>query len=199
LSIGGFDKLTFDRELIENLDHPHLDWIGSVLRVVPDGSGAEVFASGLRNVFGLAFAPDGSLWGVDNDGLTQSGSWRLEEVLRIAEGDQFGFPVDGTFGEWQLRNRGPVWVTDTVGSAGLAWGDDVGLSSTLLMGSCARLQALKLGPADDGWVVGSRDAYVDVMKTRGCVVGIVTVPPDLIIAVTFSGRMYVLRTPGVAG
>lgn len=193
LSVGNFDRLGLAPETIETLAHPNRAWFGSILRVDADG-GAEIFADGLRNVYGLAFASDGSLWAVDNDGPTQSGSWRFEEVLQIDEGDQFGFPVDGTFGEPRLRTRGPVWVTETVGSAGIAWGDAVGLDSTLLMGSCGKLQALQLANRDGVWTVDARADYVDIMVTRGCVTGIATVPPNLILAVTFSGRMYVLAT-----
>ncbi|MEX0826773.1 MAG: PQQ-dependent sugar dehydrogenase [Acidimicrobiia bacterium] len=194
LSVGNFDRLGLAPEVIETLHHPNRTWLGSILRVDPDGAGVEVFAGGLRNVYGLTFASDGSLWAVDNDGPTQSGAWRREEVLQIDEGDDFGFPVDGTFGEPRRRTRGPVWVTDTVGSAGVAWADEVGLGSTLLMGSCGRLQALQVIHREGAWTVDSRTAYVDIMATRGCVTGIATVAPDLILAVTFSGRMYVLRT-----
>lgn len=194
LSVGNFDRLGLAPEVIETLVHPNRTWFGSILRVDPDGGGAVVFADGLRNVYGLTFASDGSLWAVDNDGPTQSGEWRREEVLQIDEGDDFGFPVDGTFGEPLRRTRGPVWVTDTVGSAGIAWADEVGLDSTLLMGSCGRLQALRVTHRDGGWLVDSLAAYVDIMATRGCVTGIATVAPDLILVVTFSGRMYVLRT-----
>jgi hypothetical protein len=193
VSIGNFNRLDLHPELSAAVVHPHKDWIGTVLRVSRDGQTTEVFASGLRNTFQLAFAPDGSLWGVDNDGPTRSGGWRREEVIQIREGDEFGFPVDGTFGVPSVRTRGPVWIADTVGSAGTAWASDAGLESTLVLGSCGLLHGLELTYRDGEWLVAGRFDYIEIMATQGCVTGIAIVAPDLILAVTFSGRMYVLR------
>jgi glucose/arabinose dehydrogenase len=39
---------------------------GVVYRANPDGSGLEIIADGLRNVFGLGFSPDGKLFATDN-------------------------------------------------------------------------------------------------------------------------------------
>jgi glucose/arabinose dehydrogenase len=199
VSVGNFNRLDLYPELSASVEHPHKDWIGTVLRVSRDGQAAEVFASGLRNTFQLAFAPDGSLWGVDNDGQTRSGGWRREEVLQIREGDEFGFPVDATFGVPSVRTRGPVWIAETVGSAGTAWASDAGLESTLVLGSCGLLHGLELTYHDGEWLVADRSDYVEIMKFHGCAAAIAIVSPDLVlVAVNFregGGALYVLRVP----
>jgi len=67
---------------------------GKILRVNPDGSvpndnplsNSPVWAIGLRNVFGLAFAPDGTLYATEN---SDSGH---DEVNRILRGGNYGWP-----------------------------------------------------------------------------------------------------------
>jgi len=75
---------------------------GAILRARgPDHSDVEVFASGLRNPFGLAFAADGQLFATDNDaqgGLV--GGNKGDKLLRVNEGDFFGHPFgDGNSDE----------------------------------------------------------------------------------------------------
>jgi glucose/arabinose dehydrogenase len=65
----------------------------AVLRVNPDGSGLEVFASGLRNSVGIAFRPyTAELWGMDmgrnNIGLDEP----PEELNLIEQGKNYGWP-----------------------------------------------------------------------------------------------------------
>jgi len=67
---------------------------GKILRVNPDGSipgdnplpGFPVWAWGLRNPFGLAFAPDGSLY------ATENGPSGYDEINRIVRGGNYGWP-----------------------------------------------------------------------------------------------------------
>jgi len=59
----------------------------------PDFSEVEVFATGLRNPFGLAFAADGQLFATDNDaqgGIV--GGNPGDKLLRVKQGDFFGHP-----------------------------------------------------------------------------------------------------------
>ena len=67
---------------------------GKVLRIERDGSipkdnpipGSPVWAWGLRNAFGLAFAPDGSLY------ATENGPDGYDEINRIVRGGNYGWP-----------------------------------------------------------------------------------------------------------
>ena len=64
----------------------------TVMRYELDGSGGEVYASGLRNVYQLAFHPeDASLWGADN-GRDDFGHDVPEELNRIVQGGDYGWP-----------------------------------------------------------------------------------------------------------
>ena len=71
---------------------------GSILRVRPDGSDLQLVAWGLRNPFGLAFAPDGALYCTDN-GYDDRGSrpiWGTADLLwRVQPGQSatwYGWP-----------------------------------------------------------------------------------------------------------
>lgn len=75
---------------------------GKILRINPDGSipednpiaGSPVWAWGLRNVFGLAFAPDGTLY------ATENGPAGFDEINRIVRGGNYGWPeVTGIVGD----------------------------------------------------------------------------------------------------
>ena len=68
---------------------------GKILRINRDGSvpadnpiaGSPVWAWGLRNVFGLGFGPDGTLY------ATENGPQGFDEVNRIVRGGNYGWPV----------------------------------------------------------------------------------------------------------
>lgn len=68
---------------------------GAIMRVSPKGGAPELVAWGLRNPFGLAFAPDGQLYVTDN-GYDDRGSrpvWGAPDVLwRITPGTWYGWP-----------------------------------------------------------------------------------------------------------
>jgi hypothetical protein len=68
---------------------------GAIMRVSAGGGKPELFAWGLRNPFGLAFAPDGQLYVTEN-GYDDRGSrplWGTPDVLwRVRQGDWFGWP-----------------------------------------------------------------------------------------------------------
>lgn len=69
----------------------------AILRVNPDGSGLEQYASGLRNPYGLAFDAAGQLWATDNGGDVPEG--QPDELNRIEQGGDYGWP--GCFGVGQ--------------------------------------------------------------------------------------------------
>ena len=70
------------------------DMAGAIYRFRPgDPEGTfEIFARGLRNTYGISIAPDGVMWGADNDG----GSDQLEELNALRYGHDYGFPEYGT-------------------------------------------------------------------------------------------------------
>ncbi len=77
---------------------------GAVLRMNPDGSELEVFASGLRNVQEIAFDEFGNMFGVDNDGDLAD---ERERFVYITEGSDSGWRL-----HWQFKERG--WRKQTL-------------------------------------------------------------------------------------
>jgi glucose/arabinose dehydrogenase len=68
---------------------------GAILRVRPEGGPVELVAWGLRNPFGLAFAPDGNLYVTENsyDDRGSRPVWGSPDVLwRIQHGLWYGWP-----------------------------------------------------------------------------------------------------------
>lgn len=65
----------------------------TVLRVDPATGAATIFATGLRNTVGLAFAADGqSLWGSDNGRDRLGDDLPPDEINRIVSGADYGWP-----------------------------------------------------------------------------------------------------------
>jgi glucose/arabinose dehydrogenase len=65
----------------------------TVLRFNPDGSGAEVFARGLRNSVGLAFDPaTGELWGTNNDRDRLGDDLPPDRINVLRRGGDYGWP-----------------------------------------------------------------------------------------------------------
>jgi glucose/arabinose dehydrogenase len=97
----------------------------AIIRMKPDGSGREVFATGLRNTVGFGWHPvSGALWGMDH-GVDWLGDEAPEEELNLlAQGADYGWPKQSGFGkpvpsqiepaekgssaDRELRARGPV-------------------------------------------------------------------------------------------
>jgi glucose/arabinose dehydrogenase len=60
----------------------------SILRIQPGTGGFAVYASGVRNPYALAFAPDGILYATDSGMLLGAG----DRVLQIQQGGNYGWP-----------------------------------------------------------------------------------------------------------
>lgn len=94
---------------------------GSLLRYRPDGTGEEIFASGLRNTEGFDWQKDtGILYGVDNGRDFLGDNFPPCELNRIERGGFYGWPFangnnvpDPDFGrqfmEWSKSSRPPAF------------------------------------------------------------------------------------------
>lgn len=186
VSVGWPNALRF--EAFDTSLTPHPEWMGTILRVDPDSGDVRVHARGFRNIYGIAFDDRGGLWGVDNDGPARNG-WRSEELLHIRPDTHYGFPDDGTYGPWSVRQDGPVWTLSVVGSAGFAWADEAALGPGVFTGSCGRLDYLALVDADGRYGVinqeGPKPHVEEVVAADGCVTDIVGVAPRTLVASVF--------------
>lgn len=65
----------------------------AILRMNPDGSGLEVYAAGLRNTVGFAWRPySDELWGADMGRNNQGANRVGDELNRIEQGKNYGWP-----------------------------------------------------------------------------------------------------------
>jgi hypothetical protein len=164
VSIGNLEILWRTPDAVDDLDVRRPDLLGTIIAVDPASGDVEVFARGLRNVFGLTFDPEGNLYGVDNDGPTRDG-WRAEELLLIQGGKDYGYPVDATYGAPNVRNGFPLWTLDTWGSAGIGWVETGSGAPRLLVGAAGQIVA-----------IGMRDLVAGGTKSRPPVSTIATFP-----------------------
>jgi glucose/arabinose dehydrogenase len=93
IAFGPDDRLYMALGAPCNICEPQ-DGYGTIVRMNPDGSGYEVFARGVRNSVGLAFAPaSGHLWFTDNGGDGLGDNRPSDEVNHAAQaGQHFGYP-----------------------------------------------------------------------------------------------------------
>ena len=84
---------------------------GAVMRAEPDGSGFEVFATGLRNPQEIAFDEFGNLVAVDNDADHQG---ETERVVYITLGSDAGWRTTWQFGKYTdpANNGYNVWMDE---------------------------------------------------------------------------------------
>lgn len=84
---------------------------GAVLRANPDGSGFEVFATGIRNLQEFAFDEYGSLISVDNDGDHLG---EMERLVYLPEGSDSGWRANWQYGKYTdpENNRYNPWMDE---------------------------------------------------------------------------------------
>ena len=84
---------------------------GAVLRSNVDGSGFEVFATGIRNLQEFSFDEFGNLISVDNDGDHQG---EYERLVYIPEGSDSGWRSNWQYGKYTdpKNNRYNVWMDE---------------------------------------------------------------------------------------
>ncbi|MEX2368280.1 MAG: HEAT repeat domain-containing protein [Balneolaceae bacterium] len=84
---------------------------GSILRMEPDGSGLEVFATGLRNTHEFVFDKYGNLISVDNDGDYPG---EYERLVYLTDGSDTGWRIHWQFGKYsdEKNNGYNVWMDE---------------------------------------------------------------------------------------
>jgi hypothetical protein len=157
LSVGNVDRLPLAPDLLDGVDHARSDMLGTVVRFDPDGRDVSVFARGIRNIYELESDPGGRLYGVDNDGPALRG-WRPEQLVELREGVDWGFPADGSPPSDGTRDTIPIWNLHISGSAGLAWADNVGGRSGLLIGGLTNIVFVGISGDDEGAFVEDETA-----------------------------------------
>ncbi len=174
LSVGNLDRLAW-ADITDPPSGPETELLGSIVRIDPDSGSLEVFASGLRNVFGMVFDDAGTLWGVDNDGPGR-GPWRFEELLRLEEGLDYGFPDDGTVGPYTRRTGFAEWIMPVgAGSGGIVVDGDVVIS-----GGCSVVTRVNL-------VSETGDADIREAGSQGCLTTIEPMPDGRLLLGTVLG------------
>ena len=89
----------------------------AMVRYRPDGSGEELFATGLRNAVGFDWRPaDGALYATDNGRDLLGDDFPPCELNRVTEGGFFGWPYVNGFGvpDPDLGNRAPADVAAAI-------------------------------------------------------------------------------------
>ncbi len=99
----------------------------SILRMNPDGSDLETFATGFRNPYDLAFSPKGELFTADNspDHLDSTLAYLPpEEVDYVQQGKDYGFPTQFGFPDSASTTMPPVVdLFTSSASAGITYQD----------------------------------------------------------------------------
>lgn len=149
---------------------------GKILRVTPTGEPAPgnpfdspVYSYGHRNVQGIAWTPDGTMW------ATEFGQNTWDELNVIVPGGDYGWPiVEGRAGDSRFRDPLVQWRTDQASPSGLAahgwmlyaaalrgerlWqvrtaGATVVGSPAVALDGRGRLRDVVTGPSGDLWVL----------------------------------------------
>jgi Raf kinase inhibitor-like YbhB/YbcL family protein len=84
----------------------------TMLRMNPDGTSRIIFASGLRNTIGFDWNPEtGELWGLDHGIDFLGDEVQPEELNRLEQGKQFGWPHVHGAGEFNPQSTPPGGIT----------------------------------------------------------------------------------------
>ncbi len=100
----------------------------TMLRVKTDGSGREIFASGLRNTIGFDWEPaTGELWGLDHGIDWLGDDTQKEELNLLMEGKRYGWPFVYERGTPNVTDNpkdavGETWEEYAAGSVGMKLG-----------------------------------------------------------------------------
>jgi len=103
------------------------DTNGKILRLTPEGkaapgnptAGSPVWTMGHRNVQGLAWQADGTMWAIE------FGQNRVDEVNKIEKGKNYGWPeVEGKGDDDRYVNPLVTWSTDDASPSGAAIAGD---------------------------------------------------------------------------
>jgi putative heme-binding domain-containing protein len=119
-------------------------WRGAILRITPDGSEVERYATGLRSVPGMVYHPQFGLLLIDNEG----GGNRTEELIMVRQGNFYGHNPE-KYGNPEIT--GPTLsLTTGVAPSGMAFNS----SSNDFDGSAGDLFISFYGPGER-WDRGS--------------------------------------------
>jgi glucose/arabinose dehydrogenase len=164
---------------------------GKVLRVNPDGSvpadnpdpGSLVLTLGHRNVQGLAFAADGTLW------ASEFGQDEFDELNVLVPGGNYGWPeVEGRGGDSRFEEPEVVWAPEDASPSGITvlgaevlvgalrgervWrvpssGSSAGEPLSTLEGELGRVRALEPRTGGGAWVLTDNGDGEDVVARLG--------------------------------
>ena len=161
------------------------DLMGVIARFrAPDGE-VEVYASGLRNTYGISLAADGTIYGADNGEDWKKG--HLEELNAIVEGGFYGYPDWGTNEAPPEENvTEPLAVLDGRGSTQAYAADDGVYIAYLIVA----------GGSDDGSVVDRFDYETwtsqRFVRARSYTTAILE-RDDLLYMVSFDGNVHIVN------
>lgn len=130
---------------------------GKILRVTTDGDpapgnpdpGSAVWTLGHRNVQGLGWSADGTMW------ASEFGQDTTDELNVIRAGEDYGWPeVEGVGGVEGLRDPVVTWSPDEASPSGIVVADDAVYVAAL------RGQRLWRVPVSEGAVSGEPEAFL---------------------------------------
>lgn len=94
---------------------------GGVVRIRPDGTGLEVFSTGVRNIMDVALTSEDDVFTYDN---TDENQW-MGRLTHMVDGGFYGYPFDfipqRPYTLWKLADYGPGAATGTLALTGGAF------------------------------------------------------------------------------
>jgi len=168
-------------------------WGGHVLRMNPDGTGAEIFSAGQRNAYDIAFNGDGELFAFDSDHEADWGLpwYRANRILHCFAGADHGYREGSAKRAVELEDAVAPVVEVGLGSpTGLVSGSGTGFSAkyrrALFAGdwSLGRVLAVHLTPKGSSY----EGAFETVVQGRPLNVTDLAVGPDGAVYFITGGR-----------